>query len=319
MSEQYIYQVARVRCRELSLLTKQDIDAVLATKDYNSSLRYLFDKGLGTGTETTIEAVLQEENRKLWDFIDELLKDKSAFKVLMLPADYNNLKAAIKSSVSKQAHSSIYKDGGTIEATIIEEAIKLNDFSKLPKEMQTCATKAYKDFLQSRDGQLCDIFIDKCCLEHILDSAKDEELLRDYADLTVTLANIKTAVRCNKTGKNLDFIKSALVKTGLMDENALAVSATKSWDDLMGFLSNSKFSDSVEKLNISNSAFEKYCDDKVMDLVKKQKVNPFGIGPIVAYVIARQTELNSIKIILSAKLNELDSESIKERLREMYV
>ena len=47
--------------------------------------------------------------------------------------------------------------------------------------------------------------------------------------------------------------------------------------------------------------------------------NPFTVGPLFAYVLARQNEISTVRIILSGKLNELDDGMIRERLREMYV
>lgn len=321
MEELYIYQVARIRCRELTLFSKQDIDSLLATKDFGSALRLLFDKGMGTGSEQTMEEVLEAENKKLWGFIDELLKDKSAFEVLMLPADYNNLKAAIKSLISKTALNGIYKEGGTVKKEVIIDAVNKNDFSKLPADLKICAQVAYDSFLETHDGQMCDSIVDSACLRNIISSAKKsgDNLLKDYANLYVTLANLKIAIRCQKTRKKIDFIEKALVETDLIDVKNLVKAAASSEEDLMNLLSRSEFAKCVDKIRESNSAFEKWCDDKIMELVKKQKVNSCTIGPIVAYVVARQTELNTVKIILSAKLNELNSESIKERLRDMYV
>ena len=56
-----------------------------------------------------------------------------------------------------------------------------------------------------------------------------------------------------------------------------------------------------------------------MDLIKEQKMNPFTVGPLFAYVLARRNEISTVRIILSGKLNELDDGMIRERLREMYV
>ena len=39
----------------------------------------------------------------------------------------------------------------------------------------------------------------------------------------------------------------------------------------------------------------------------------------VAYIIARQNEIKAVRMILSAKLNDLPEQTIKERLRDMYV
>jgi V/A-type H+-transporting ATPase subunit C len=47
--------------------------------------------------------------------------------------------------------------------------------------------------------------------------------------------------------------------------------------------------------------------------------NPFGIGPIAAYILARANEVKTVRIILAAKRNGLPEEMLRERVREMYV
>lgn len=53
--------------------------------------------------------------------------------------------------------------------------------------------------------------------------------------------------------------------------------------------------------------------------IQPQKYNPFSVGPLVAYVLARENEIKTVRIILSGKQNGLPEESIRERVREMYV
>lgn len=321
MTETYTYQVARIRCREMKLLSKSDMDMLMTNPDFDSCMRTLFDKGFGTGTEKTLEEILKVEDEKLWNFMKELLKDLSVFNVLLYPIDYNNLKAALKSAVTDGLVTGVFKAGGTVNHEIFEKAVKENDFSKLPKEMIEPAKKAYTSLLQTHDGQLCDIILDKACLENIKSAGEKSEdlLIKSYAEITIAIANIKIAVRSQRTGKSLDFVKNALIPCDTINVSKLATATVKGLDEIYSVLSYTKYSDCVEFLKESNSAFEKYCDNKIMGMVKKQKTNPFTIGPLIAYVIARQTEMSAVKIILSGKINNLKSEMIRERLRDMYV
>ncbi len=66
------------------------------------------------------------------------------------------------------------------------------------------------------------------------------------------------------------------------------------------------------------SAFERWCDNLLIDRMKVQKWNPFGIDPIAAYVLARENEIKSVRIILSGKLNDLPQDAIRERIRQTY-
>jgi V/A-type H+-transporting ATPase subunit C len=44
-----------------------------------------------------------------------------------------------------------------------------------------------------------------------------------------------------------------------------------------------------------------------------------NISPLAAYILARENEIKSVRILLSGKINDLPEDSIRERLREMYV
>lgn len=321
MRENYAYQVARVRVRELSLMSSQDIELLLSCKSYDECIRVLHDKGWGDGTEKSAEEIFSYENDKTQSFIHELLDDLSVFDVLLYPIDFNNLKAAVKLSFTGSKAHRVFKKGGTVDTELIEKAVKENDFSLLPDLLAETGKKAMNTILTTRDGQLCDVIIDRACLEAVRKAGheSDEELVKEYADLSVAIADIKIAVRCQKTNKSLNFITEALAPCDSIDVSRLSQAAAKSLDDIYALLSLTPYSSCVEKLKESTTAFEKWCDDKMIELIKEQKSNPFTLGPIMAYSIARQNEINTVRIILSGKLNQIDDEIIRERLRAMYV
>ncbi len=319
MKEEYIYAVARVRARELGLLSRQDVDQLMACRSYDECLRTLSDKGWEAGSSA--EAVLAAEEEKTWAFIHELTKDLTPFKVLLFPTDYNNLKAAIKAVVTGVEPHEVFLPGGAIDPQLMLRCVREGDFSPLPEKMATAAGEAYHALLQKEDGQLCDIILDRACLVDVLDCGKESKtpILMDYAELLCATSNIKVAVRACKTGKSRAFLDMALAPCGTLDIGSLAAAACKGLDDLFAYLSVTPYGEAGDRLKESYSAFEKWCDDRVMDLVKEQKRNPFTVGPLFAFVIARRNEISTVRIILSGKLNELDDGMIRERLREMYV
>jgi V/A-type H+-transporting ATPase subunit C len=321
MQEEYIYAVARVRSRELSLLNRQDIDQLMSCKTYEECLRTLADKGWGDGTNLSAEELFTLENQKIWDFIRELTSDLSPFDVLLYPIDYNNLKAAIKATVTGVQPVRVFLAGGTVEPELMRRAVQENNFSLLPEEMSKAAEEAYHTLLETGDGQLCDVLLDKACLIGMLCRGKESgsPIIEAYAQQMAAVSDIKIAVRSCKTGKTRAFLEAALVPCDTLDAEALALAATKSLEEIFSYLSTTAYDEAARRLKESYSAFEKWCDDKVMDLIKEQKSNPFSIGPLFAYIIARQNEIAVVRIILSGKLNQLDDGMIRERLRDMYV
>lgn len=317
----FIYAVARIRCKELELLTKQDIEQLMACTAYDDCLKVLADKGWGNSDEASAEALLSYEAEKTWLLIRELTPDLTPFDVLIFPIDYNNLKAVIKAAITGVTPHNAYLGGGSVSPETMWKAIEEKNFKRLPETMQQAAETAYQTFLQTEDGQLCDAILDHACLAGILNRGtnNNNDILQHYAELTVAISNIKIAVRCCKTRKNSTFIHTALVPCKTLDTSRLQIAAGKSLDEVYTYLMHTPYAAAVDALKTSYSAFEKWCDDKVMTLVKEQKTNPFTIGPLFAYVIARQNEIATVRIILSGKLNDIDDTIIKERLRDMYV
>ena len=104
-----------------------------------------------------------------------------------------------------------------------------------------------------------------------------------------------------------------------VDVSRLAKAALNGMDAIQDYLKDTVYAEGAEALAESPSSFERWCDNRIIQTISPQKYNAFTIGPIVAYVIARQNEIKTVRIILSGKLNELPDDSIRERVREMYV
>lgn len=319
---QYVYAVARIRSKELSLINNQFLDQLLASKSYDECLQLLAGKGWGN-SESIInaETLLSAEREKTWNLIGEMVKDMSVFDVFLYANDYHNLKAAIKIVCTDSKLNQVFISHGTIDAAIILKAIKERDETLLPEHMRQAAQEALQTLLHTRDGQLCDIIIDKAALDAIYAAGKNSEnsLIRDYAELTVAAADIKTAVRSQKTSKSIDFVQRALAKCDSLDVDILARASVSGLDDICEYLTTTSYESAVQALRESPSAFERWCDNLIIEKIRPQKYNPFSIGPLAAYILAKENEIKTVRIILSGKLNELPTESMRERLREMYV
>ncbi len=201
------------------------------------------------------------------------------------------------------------------------EIIKEKDFGRLPSNMQHAAEEAYESLLHTRDGQLCDVIIDKAALEAIYAAGKEAkaDIIRDYAESTVGVADIKIAVRSQKTAKSIDFMKRAMAECDSINVDQLSKAALAGMDAIREYLLGTAYAQGAEALADSPSAFERWCDNRIIQTISPQKYNAFTIGPVIAYVIARQNEIKTVRIILSGKLNDLPDDSIRERVREMYV
>ena len=203
----------------------------------------------------------------------------------------------------------------------LEDWDKDKEYDRFPEDMREAAREAYETFLHTRDGQLADIIVDRAALDAIKKAGErsKEEIVRQYAESTVAVADIRIAVRACKTGKSSDFMKKAMAECDTLDKERLIHAAVSGMDQIMGYLAETKYGDGALALAESASAFERWCDNQIMETIRPQLYNSFSLGPLVAYVLARENEIKTVRIILTGKRSGLPEEFIRERAREMYV
>ena len=101
--------------------------------------------------------------------------------------------------------------------------------------------------------------------------------------------------------------------------NDLIRAAGSSMEAIQEYLSGTVYAAGAKALEESTSAFERWCDNRIIETIKPQKYNSDSVGPIFAYAIARENEIKTVRIVLTGKQNDLPVDSIRERVREMYV
>ena len=323
MADKYIYAVARIRALEMSLFSQAVIEQLIAQKTYADCLQFLSEKGWGdteAGAQDA-ETILNRELEKTWTLIKEMVSDQTVFDVLLIQDSFHNLKAAIKTVVEGEVQANVFYDNASVSGEELVEIIKNKDFRSLPESMRECALEAYECLVHTGDGQMCDVIIDRAAMRAMLAAAEKngDALLKEYAETVVAVADIKIAVRSVKTEKGLDFMRRAMEECKTLNVERLMRAALSGMPDVIKYLEETPYSGGAAALSDSSSAFERWCDNRIIEAIRPQKYNSFTIGPLVAYVLARQNEIKTVRIILTGKLNHLPDDAIRERVREMYV
>ena len=322
MSEKYTYAVARIRALEVSLFSNAVIDQLIACQSYEQCLQFLAERGWGdTDTSADGEKMLKREEEKIWQTVRELSIDKKKFEVLSYQKLFHNLKAAVKAACVKEVPRDIFYEDTEVSGQEMLDIIREKDFGRLPAGMSQAAQQACDALLHAGDGQLCDIIIDRAALDAIYKAGmeSEDEIIRDYARSVVAVADIKIAVRAQKTAKSIEFMKQAMAECGSISVDQLAKAALSGPEAIRDYLLGTEYAGGAQALSESMSAFERWCDNRIIQTISPQKYKAFTIGPVVAYVLARQNEIKTVRIVLSGKRSELPEGAIRERVREMYV
>lgn len=316
-----IYAVTRIHIKENDLLTESFLDQLVETDSYDECVAMLREKGWGAEGVDDMGQILQQERIETWDLMREVMhEDIDQLDIFLIANDYHNLKAAIKEVRLEHEMDGIYIDQGTIPVERIRQAVSTKEFDLLPQKMAHVAEEALGIYLRTGDAQMCDTIVDKAALEAVYEAGKrsGSDALEQYAELTVVAADIKIALRALRTGKDEAFMQKALAECDSLNLGALTKATLAGEEELADYLSGTAYADGAAEFNKSMSAFERWCDNLMIDRMKVQKWNPFGIDPLAAYVLARENEMKSVRIILSGKLNDLPKDALRERIRETY-
>ncbi len=316
----YGYAVARIRCNELKLLTKSDLELLLSSQSVEECMKRLTDKGYGGkgASYQTERELLKAESENAWELINEIAPDIAVFDSLKTANDYHNLKAITESYILGSDYKNMVVYPVTVEPETILEAIKTRNYELLPEHMRECAEKAYTVFVEARDSQLGEAIIDRACLLATAEMAKGcGELLENLAQHKIFATAIKIAVRCAVTKKSLFFVNTSLAPCEKLDLKELSEAVIDSPEAVLSYIE--RVSDgAAEALREGMSAFEKWSDEKLRDLIAPAKYKSLGPDALAAYLCAKELEIRSVRIILSAKRNGISNEKVRARLRELY-
>lgn len=317
---EYTYAVARIRANEVRLLGSQELNALISASGYEEAVRRLNDKGYGIEGKNYGEAL----NNKLineWELIASLLPDKSQFDSILIQNDFKNLKIALKAFVCEKETEGLFCEPSVYSSKEIKELVFARKNEELPEALRHCDRSAYRILTQTRFAQLADSVIDRAAMEWAIKLAEkaDNPIMSEIAQTLAGVTNIKVLYRCILSQKAKSFMERCVCECNAYSKAEIILAAEKGMDAFLDFVSHTKYSALSLALKESATAFEKESDDILMQVLYRGKYETFGIAPLVAYYYAVKTETMNVRIILSAKINGIPEDTVRERMRMLYV
>lgn len=317
----YAYSVAYIRSIENTLLTKSDYEALIAAKSTAEAIQILFDKGYGEALspEEPFETLLENELQKAWDMMRGNAPEKELVDILLFENDFANLKLLLKSVFSSQKeYALLLKKPYTCPPDRIYNALLNRRFDDLPEMLKASAEEAFSLLSASMEADRADACIDKAAMEYTFAAAYktgNAFLIRLFL-LKNTQQAIKIAYRSALWKKTVQELESAIPAVLDIERSSLIKAALAGEDAVIDCLSHAGYEEAAQKLSHSSAAFEKYCDDQRMALTEGARYTAFGFEPLAAYIMKKQAEIQNVRMILTAKSNEIEEDVIRQRLRD---
>ncbi len=329
--DQYAFPCAIIRANEKTLLNGADLLRVLEAKQLSNAMSILGEFGYGDGKELAnprdFEKVLRQELARVYQLVFSVIPAKEEMSLFLLPNDYHNAKVLLKSEFLGIDPTPYLVNTGSMEAEKLVQAVKERNFIFMSLEMKHAIEEAIDMFSKGRDPQEIDIILDKACYEDMRSQAAltENDFIIGYVKLAIDILNVNTFIRLREIGKPWAFFQKVFIEGGDIDERMFTTSYEESYQQLADKMAPYGFRDvfalggAAVRDTKKYTLLEKLCDDMRIKYVGDARYISFGIEPVVGFLIAKESEIKNLRVILTGKLSGTEPEIIKERLRETYV
>lgn len=329
----YVFAASRIRSVEKNLLTREKAEKMLDSKTPSDALKILLE--LSYGKEETAENIavsdfeklLSEETKKTYDLIRSIAADEKDFFCFLYLYDYHNIKVLLKAEFLGIDGRAFLIDAGSVSIDKLAVMIKERNLVSLTAVMRQAVLDAVDVFARTNDPQAVDFLLDQACYTDMLLSAKESgnSFIQGYVSLAVDVVNLKAFVRLREMGKPWDVFSKVYISGGRIQEKLFISGYDESYEQfsprLLAYGLDQALLFGGEELRESGrfTVLEKLCDDALITYAQKAKAVSFGPEPLAAYIIAKEAEIRTARIIMAGLLQGIDRAQIAERVRASYV
>ena len=328
----YLDIIPKIRVYEKRLIDNVKFNRMLDLENIDEVLKFLSETVYGENISDDIniynyEQVLSLEFGRLFKSLKDIFDNKELINIFLKKYKYNNIKLMLKAKLLNVDLGDILFNIEDFDNEFIYTAIKTENYFSLPDEIGDLVKKTLKDFEENKDPQRIDILIDKIMFGELLKESKNinSDFLTKYIQILIDVFNVKTLFRIKNLNLNRALFDDVIVSGGNIALSNLKMIFSEPKENILNRFSMTNMYKYIKEglENYVNSddlnILDKELDDYLMEYLKNAKIITTGLAPIIGYINAKENEIKNIRIVLVGKINNVDSDSIKRRLRKNYV
>ena len=221
-----------LRAREPKLLNLEKAGRMLDAASVEDAAKLLTDCGypdMSQMSASEVEETLAQRRGEIFKEMQDLSPDKELVDLFKLKYDYHNAKAILKAEAVGTDCKHLLSDAGRLPGKQLLELYNEEKYSRMPEKLAAAMAEAKAVLARTSNPQLADFVLDKAYFAETRDAADavGGDFLKGYAQIQVDVANLKSAVRTLRMGKNQDFLAEVLVPGGTVSAERVMAAADK--------------------------------------------------------------------------------------------
>lgn len=326
--DRYLFLTTYVRSLETHMLTRERLERALAVPDFEELSKLLAECGYEDMSEMSlpeIDRALSRHRAEIFRSMARLTPERELVDAFRIKYDYHNAKVLIKAEGAGTPAEHLLSDSGRVPVKLLSDAFREDNFVRVPMELSLAVEEARRIMGQTRDPQLVDLTLDKAYFAELgafaakLGSRFLAEYVRDLTDC----ANLRTAVRVGRMGRDADYLRGVLIDGGTIGYECFPLA------DVTPEVITAAFSATAFRAAAALGAealrggtltrFEMACDNTLTARLRRAKTMGYGDDPVIAYLAAVEAELTTVRMLVTGRRTGMDRALIRERLRDLYV
>ena len=321
----YAYACARLSALNKRLLEPQTVQR-MADGSVSDAMRALSDVRYGNlpdATEADVERMIERELTDAMQEVRDLSPNPALTDLFLLRADVQNLKVLLKARLLEQSDT-VFTPGGLYEKEQLAVMVKEKQYKDLPETFRE-ALYALEKRLEIRvEPRHISIALDRAYLKYALKQSEKDPVFSQYFKAEADFENVLTFLRLRAMGASIETLDEVILPEGGVRYRDLYNAYELSFDSLNRVLNESVCKEALlTGLNAmqrtgSIAEVEKARDNYLVSLLSAHKYETETIYPIVGYYLAKEREGKAVRLIITAKRNQLPDSVIRERLVTLY-
>jgi len=320
----YVYATAEVRALETTMPTRATLLDMVNAAGFEEAVELLngTEYALATGGGiAALEQILLERRDAVRSLFEELMIDEEIVEVFKGRADFANMRLALRRTLTEKPIGIDYSSDGNISAEIFEEVFEQENYDLLPDYIQEAVEQAVLRYYGKKDIRQIDYAIDSVQAGYNLRKAQQLEsvFLRELFRMQIDLTNIRTMLRVKWTQSEL---RDVFVDGGYIERGLFVHCLDLGYEALPTIFWATPYHDIVEggtTYLVNEGSFlrlEELCDSHLKGFLKTTFEITAGPQPVIAYLLMKEHEIRTVRMILTGKKNNLDVNLILDRLSD---
>jgi len=318
----YAFETAQVRALETAMLPRSVFVDMANATSFEQAADYLRsgEYAVGAGASISeIEQILLAGRAEVRQQFAGWMHNERIVTLFKSRDDFANLRLAVRRMIVKKPVGSDYSGEGSFLPEQFAEVFENEKYETLPDYMAEAAERAILLYYNDKDIRGIDYAIDAAQSEFNLTTAAklDNEFLLGLFRIQADLTNIRTMLRLTVTESEK---RNVFLPGGYVERDKLLRGLETSGDGLAALFFATPYFEVVQagaSYAASEKSFlkiEQQCDEYLNGYLRTTIAITAGAQPIIAYLLAKENEIRAVRLVLTAKKNQLNSKLILDRI-----